>query len=396
MLSTEFWILFIFSIGVIGWQYYQNRLEHLRIFRSEKQLKDILDSLPGAVSLIQNDRYVVVNQVVETLSGLPAHQIEGQIVGALNPESPLPIALRSFIESNESALSVEMSLETTAGSRTHLIILKKMQTDPSLTVVASFDVHDLRLAEKEILAQRAQLEESAKMASLGEMSSGLAHEINNPLSVIIAKAQLLIKRQDYSAEERNKTLETIIKTSRRISAIVRGLKTFARDADQDPFEPADLKTILEDTLTFCEQRIRNHGIKLTCILPDSSTTTLECRGTQISQVLLNLLNNSHDAIESLPEKWITVEMLERPDYLEIQITDSGNGIPESVREKLMTPFFTTKEVGKGTGLGLSLSRGIILSHQGEFYFNHNHPNTQAIIRLPRRQTPQSSSFGSAA
>ncbi|MBK8204245.1 MAG: GHKL domain-containing protein [Bdellovibrionales bacterium] len=105
------------------------------------------------------------------------------------------------------------------------------------------------------------------------------------------------------------------------------------------------------------------------------------------QVLLNLLNNSFDAVAALPETWVDLKVETIGDNLRMIVTDSGKGILPSIAEKIMDPFFTTKEVGKGTGLGLSISRGIVLSHGGSLIYDSTHPNTRFIIEIPLTQSP---------
>jgi two-component system sensor histidine kinase DctS len=110
---------------------------------------------------------------------------------------------------------------------------------------------------------------------------------------------------------------------------------------------------------------------------------LECRAVQISQVLLNLINNACDAISSLNEKWILINAIERNNLIEISVTNSGPKIPAHIREKLMQPFFTTKEVGMGTGLGLSLSKTIAEAHGGRLYLDLGAENTRFVLELPK-------------
>jgi signal transduction histidine kinase len=102
-------------------------------------------------------------------------------------------------------------------------------------------------------------------------------------------------------------------------------------------------------------------------------------------VILNLLNNSVDAISELKEKWIEIVVAETASCIEVKITDSGRGIPKEIQNKIFNPFFTTKVVGKGTGLGLSISKGIIEAHGGHFQINNECPNTQFVIQLPKCQ-----------
>ena len=110
---------------------------------------------------------------------------------------------------------------------------------------------------------------------------------------------------------------------------------------------------------------------------------MNCRSTQIEQVLLNLLSNSYDAIVNTPGPWILIVVKSNGQTAEISVTDSGKGIAPEIVSKIMQPFYTTKEVGKGTGLGLSISLGIIKSHHGEFYYDQNSKNTRFVIQLPK-------------
>lgn len=140
-------------------------------------------------------------------------------------------------------------------------------------------------------------------------------------------------------------------------------------------------------MAFCRERFKHHGIELS-LESTTSEFAVECRPTQISQAILNLLNNAFDAVENLAEKWVRVSVKDMGVALTVAVTDSGKGIPKNIRNKILQPFFTTKEVGKGTGLGLSISRGIVAGHGGQLFIDASAPNTSFVIRLPKRQNPQ--------
>jgi signal transduction histidine kinase len=230
----------------------------------------------------------------------------------------------------------------------------------------------------------AMIMQSSKLASLGIMAAGIAHEINNPLTVINSKSQILRKQMNAGEAidpvNLNHSLETIEKSVKRIVKIINGLKYFSRDASQDPMEKVNLKDIVEDTLAFAQTRIKATDVSLTVDEVDVHLSLL-CRPVQISQVLLNLLNNAFDAITLLDEKWIKLAISSDEKFIFIKVIDSGKGIPEEVQSKLLTPFFTTKETGKGTGLGLSISSGIVHNHGGEFFIDNESPNTCFVIKL---------------
>jgi PAS domain S-box-containing protein len=249
------------------------------------------------------------------------------------------------------------------------------------------DISTQRQQEKLIREQQAKIVAAAKMSSLGEMAGGVAHEINNPLTIILGNTQILKRLAELGAAKPADISEVCGKidlTVTRIAKIISGLKTFARDGSRDPFETANLGTIVGETLGFCEARFKNNRVRL-LVEPFEDEIHLECRSVEISQVLLNLLNNAFDAVVNGPDPWVRLEIRTGQELVEIVIEDSGPGIPPQIREKIMQPFFTTKEVGKGTGLGLSLSKGLVESHRGALVLDAEAPNTKFRIRLPKRQ-----------
>lgn len=233
--------------------------------------------------------------------------------------------------------------------------------------------------------ERAAGVHATRLAALGQMAGGVAHEINNPLAIISLSAEqlnLLVDRVDEP--EKTKMAELLKKielTVDRMARIVHGLRSFSRDGTKDPFVATSLKSIIEETLVFCRQPIEKRGIQIKIeSIPDD--LRIRCQPTQISQVLVNLLNNACDAVENLPEKWILVGWKERNGLLELIVTDSGRGISPTIVEKIFQPFFTTKPVGKGTGIGLSVSYGIIENHGGKISLNMRSEFTQFVIQLP--------------
>jgi signal transduction histidine kinase len=229
---------------------------------------------------------------------------------------------------------------------------------------------------------------TSRMAVLGEMAGGIAHEINNPLAIISGYAERLrrlLSRGQLTEEAVNKVVNNIEQTVDRITFIIKGLKSFARDGDNDPFVPNFLSKILKDTIPFAEQKLAKNQIFLR-LEPISDDIIIECRPVQISQVILNLINNACDAIQNLEDRWVEVKVEDYENEVRIIIIDSGSGIPKELAEKIMQAFFTTKEAGKGTGLGLSISKSIIESHGGVFYLDEYHKNTCFILRLPKSQS----------
>jgi C4-dicarboxylate-specific signal transduction histidine kinase len=239
---------------------------------------------------------------------------------------------------------------------------------------------------KQLLDTEAKLITSAKMAALGEMAGGIAHEINTPLSTVRMVAEQieeLIKDTPPDQGLIAEKTQIISNTVQRISVIISGLRTFSRDGSKDRLDYMPLHRIVDDTLALCGEKIKYNSVEIKVDFPDD--IKVQCRPVQVSQVLLNLIGNACDAISSQEEKWVKVSAEKKNGFVNIYVTDSGKGIPAAVREKLFQPFFTTKEIGKGTGLGLSISKGIIDAHEGSLSIDSTCANTRFVIRLPERQ-----------
>lgn len=255
-----------------------------------------------------------------------------------------------------------------------------------------FRAYKTNLIEKEkaVLAldqERARAIENAKMVTLGEMAGGIAHEINNPLSIMLIVVQAIrdgIKGPQIDVVGMEKHLVKMVSMTQRIAKIVKGLRSFSRDGTDDPFVPNDLNAIIEDTVELSKGKCKDNGVILK-LHPEQYRVTFDCRAVQISQVVMNLISNSVDALREQKEKWIEITALTTETDLQLCITDSGKGIPVEVAKKIFNPFYTTKKVGEGTGLGLSISLGIVASHSGVLKLNTDTPNTQFVLTIPLKQ-----------
>jgi C4-dicarboxylate-specific signal transduction histidine kinase len=224
--------------------------------------------------------------------------------------------------------------------------------------------------------------QSARMSALGELAGGIAHEINNPLNIIGGYATIIRKGIEKGDSENPKVyLEKIENTVQRIAKIIKGMKNFSRDGSTDPFEITSSRILIEETLELCSERFKNNKVELQVSL--ESNADIVCRPVEISQVLLNIVNNAFQAVTKNEEKWVRVELIEEDKFVKYSIIDSGKGIPKEVVNKIFEPFYTTKEVGVGTGLGLSIAKGIIEVHKGEMYYDENCENTKFVIKLPK-------------
>ncbi len=250
------------------------------------------------------------------------------------------------------------------------------------------DVSEKISLERKIEEQNIRALSSSRLAALGEMAGGIAHEINNPLAIIDGSAQLLSKMIDKDRLDKDNakvTLSRIHRTVDRIAKIINGLKKFVRE-DSAELSPVKIETFLEEVLSFCRERFLNQGVQLN-VENFAKEEYVYCNQVELSQVLINLLNNSYDAICTAEERWVRVEVSETPKKIKIRVIDSGHGIEKETAQKIMEPFFTTKQVGGGTGLGLSISRSIMKSHGGGLRVISSSPNTCfeiSLLKQPRK------------
>lgn len=228
----------------------------------------------------------------------------------------------------------------------------------------------------------------SKYSELGMMSAGIAHEINNPLAVIQARTTQLLRIYRDPARQKDLAdgLQQILYTSERINRTIQGVREFVHQDDKGPSNDIALKDLFDDVLAFTGQRMKNHGVNLRFY--GLENFSVFGNKIQIEQIILNLLNNSFDAIEFLPDKWIEVSAHQNNGKVQIYFKDSGHGIPPEIASRIMDPFFTTKDIGKGTGLGLALARGIAEKHGGSLQYLSDCAHTTFMLELPRDVSQQ--------
>ena len=243
-------------------------------------------------------------------------------------------------------------------------------------------------SQKLIEAQQAKIAASAKMASLGEMAAGIAHEINNPLTIILGRSFMIrryLEQPGFDRTDIDQACNSIEATVRRVTKIIQGLKTFARSDAGDGMAETQVAQIVADTLSFCSERFKNHGVELV-VADIPAALTVFCRPTQISQVLLNLMSNAFDAVALTELKWVKLDCRDLGSMVELSVSDSGPGIEVDTEERIFQPFFSTKEVGKGSGLGLSISLGIAKDHGGSLTHDRHIGSTRFTLVLPLRSS----------
>ncbi|CAN2044868.1 two-component system, NtrC family, sensor kinase [Candidatus Magnetomoraceae bacterium gMMP-13] len=227
----------------------------------------------------------------------------------------------------------------------------------------------LVLVNKELKETQQQLIQTSKLASIGELATGVAHELNQPLSYIRNGAQLIMmdSPEDYDPQEVYETLKKVEQGTDRMMLIINNLRRFSRQTIIE-FIPFDIHKVIDNTLIFYNEQFKVHNIliekKFASWLPKVAGNS-----NQIEQVFINLISNARDALDEKEEARLIIKTdfqpkKNDPGIVSIKFIDNGMGISLSHQEKIFDPFFTTKEEGKGTGLGLSISYGIIKEHKG--------------------------------
>jgi len=219
----------------------------------------------------------------------------------------------------------------------------------------------LKYSHKELLNAQQKLVQTERLASMGQISAGVAHEINNPLGTIILYSHMLMKRLQVENSE-IEDLKMIVSEATRCKNIVRGLLDFSRQSRVSK-SPTNFKNLFNEVINIMKPKANSSGVNLHTKI-ENNLPVMMIDPNQIKQMLVNLIQNGIDAIDDEGEVTIKVSFNRESDMVEIIVKDTGCGIPEENLSKLFSPFFTTKEISKGTGLGLAISYGIVKMHAG--------------------------------
>ena len=246
----------------------------------------------------------------------------------------------------------------------------------------------LGLMSKDLERTVSDLSRQSRLAAIGQMAGGIAHEINTPLASIMTRSELMLmqfKANKLDAKKLEEGFGKIQDTVKRIVKIINGMRALSRNDSSDPFVEASVTHLINETADFCKESLKFRDISL-IIGPIDKSLVIDCRATQVSQVLLNLINNASDAVKNLSEdKWIKLEAYmsdAEAESLIIKVSNSGPLIPEAIAKRLFDPFFTTKSTGEGTGMGLIISQKIIFSHKGKINVDPLVKHTCFVIQLP--------------
>jgi len=354
----------------------------LEAFR--RYLRRILEDLPLGVCALGPDRDVVIwNRALEALAGVPGAKASGAKLRQLR--DPLAQVLAEFADHPEPQQEVRVrlagqersfSLSKSAVDGTALPQLGRGRADGLVILVED-------LSERKALA--AQVAHQDRLASIGRLAAGVAHEIGNPLTGIACLAQNLARESD--AEVVRERVGSILEQTRRIDAIVRGLLGFSRAGAERLIaetEVFSLKAAVGEAIALVQ--LNRAAKQIPCDNRCPSELAVEGDRQRLLQVFVNLLSNACDA--SRPGDRVTVEAKAEGGRARIIVVDQGTGMPESVRHRIFEPFFTTKEPGQGTGLGLPMAYSIVREHAGTMEVSSAPGSgTTVILELPLRQQP---------
>jgi two-component system NtrC family sensor kinase len=355
--------------------YSQASLRAQELERLKDYSENIIESLTVGVAVLDRNGVVIGwNRILEDTFGRPKSGVLGEsllgVLGRSNFASLFPPDTQQ-----EYHLLSEISLDMPTGEKRLFDIAKTPLLDNRLVPYGTILVFE-DITEKVRLQQ--QLVTSEKLASIGLLSAGVAHEINTPLTGISSYVQMLQKRATDA--HFTQILEKIEAQTDRVSRIVKNLLNFARNPSDMAFHRVNLRDSLQEIISLIEYKLKAMNIRLELDL--ASAKPIWAQGEQLQQVFINIILN---AIDAMPQGGVlTLSLSETPKDAVIVITDTGMGIKDQHLVHIFDPFFTTKGVGKGTGLGLSISYAIVTEHDGRIDVKSDPgKGTRFTIAIPR-------------
>ena len=342
-----------------GRLYRQLRVKADELDRMREFSENILESLnDGLAVLNREDRIVRWNRRLEELYGVRHEQAVGRRIDEIFDAAFFESLRSARTESPEGAAVYRVPLVTRHDAARRLLV--NLATTPLRDSDGAIGGTILVIED---ISSRAQLEEqlqiSEKMASLGLLAAGVAHEVNTPLTGISSYTQMLLQGAEPD-DPTTRVLQKIEKQTFRAAKIVNGLLNLARPAQVDS-GPVDINAVVNDVLSLLEHQLRTGSIQVRKELAASSPIVQGIE-YKLQQVFLNLFLNARDAMPK--GGWLTIATRGGTDHATIEVADTGAGISADHLSRIYDPFFTTKDIGKGTGLGLSITYGIVQEHGG--------------------------------
>jgi len=382
IISNNFFLLSNAVIGIFAgytieqharWQFYQARV--IKNNSSKLHRAMIAASLDAVITIDESGSTIEFNEAAEAMFGYRREEALGQSIGELIvPDATRDRhedGFRRYSQTGEPrVLGQRLELQAKRKDKSEFPVeLTLRQVDLIGRRLVTAYIRDLtaqRNAEREIAQQREVLQRNEKLASMGTLLAGVAHELNNPLTIVVGQSQLL--RETEQDERVVKRAEKIANAAERCVKIVSTFLSMARE--QPPKRKlVDINRVIHDVVDLLDFNLRNQQITLELEL-GAHLPGVMADHNQLHQVISNLVINAQQALQDRPQKIIRIvsTQADNSEQICIKVMDSGSGIAPELRARIFEPFFTTKAVGVGTGLGLSVCNGIIQSHGGSIEY----------------------------
>jgi hypothetical protein len=340
--------------------------------RSEATARPLLESASEGIVLVDaTGRITLVNAAAERMFGFDRHQLLGQPLETLLPErvrdAHVDHRTGYFAAPHVRPMGIGLDLSGRRRDGTEFpveISLSDVRS-PDGTAAMAFitDITERKRLEAEVRQQREALHQAEKLAALGTLAAGIAHEMNNPLGIMTTRIEvMLLDAEDHGLPPQVvEDLHVLHRASQRVARIAASLRSFARQSPEER-APLELNGVVDEVLLLMQKPLAVDGIRVTATL-DRTLPPMLGDAAALQQVVMNLLTNAREAMAGRGEIRIeTGPVADRPGWLRLVVADTGSGIPPDALAKIFDPFYTTKRTG--TGLGLSVSHAIVQAHQG--------------------------------
>jgi PAS domain S-box-containing protein len=357
------------------------------LINSEAKYRRLFETAQDAILILDGDTGQITdaNPFIKDMLGYTLKELRGKNLWEIGTFQDIVANKTAFEELKEKGYirHEHLPLQTKDGRQIHVeFFSKRYKVDNREVFQCNIrDLTERKLAEEERRQLELKAQITGRLASVGEMAAGVAHEINNPLTAVTGYAQLLVDREDVPLEIRS-DLAAINDGARRVAGIVQRLLAFSRQTRPER-KLVDINELIESTLILRAYHLRVNNIEIVTQLAPDLLETVADPG-QIQQVLLNLIVNAETEMKMAHGKGkLTITTKKSHNTIKICIKDDGPGIKPEVMDRIFDPFFTTREIGQGTGLGLSLCYGIVTEHKGKIYAE-SQPGKGAtfVIELP--------------
>jgi PAS domain S-box-containing protein len=346
------------------------RLSEAALRRTEDMARAVLESASEGIVLIDaTGRITLVNAAAERMFDYPRAELLGQSLEILLPERIRHAHAHHragyFAEPRVRPMGIGLDLSGRRRDGTEFpveISLSHVSAEGGVAIAFITDITERKRVEAQLQQQREVLYQNEKLAALGTMAAGIAHEMNNPLGIITTRIEVMLldaEQQALPAQVLD-DLQVLHRASQRVARIAAGLRSFARHSPGDRV-PLDLNAVVEESVQLLKKPLAADNVHVVVSL-DRALPPILGDATTLHQVLMNLLTNAREAMPEGGQIRVETGPAERPGWIRLLVADTGTGIPAEEISKIFDPFFTTKRTG--TGLGLSVTYGIIQEHGG--------------------------------